>query len=293
MSDETNAQPGAGAGAPADITPQQPAPKNDVEAAQREAAEAATGPTDAEKVANAEAEKQADEKKRNRTKQYIDRINAENAELRRWRAEYEARQQAQAAPAQPRQLHAGPPSLEDHNYDFAAWSQANDAYNRQQWSREQQLAAASRQQMEHYARYNERIESFADLPPDFVEVVGSINPSFLTAELQTAIIGHERGPEIAYYIASNEDALWALSSVRADLLPAAVERIASRLGAAPPAQPGNAPAPQQQPALQPKPISQAPAPAPTVGGRSPTDTPPEKLTDDEWYRRDVERRRKR
>lgn len=289
MSEETTAQQGAADAAINEAKPALPAPKSDAEAAQREAETVAQ--PEVEKTAD--ADKQAEEKKKqgNRTREYIQRINAENAEMRRRVAEYEARMQ----PVQRNDGAAsGPPSLEDFNYDVAEWKRADDAYNRQQWQKEQQQAEAARNQQESQARYDQRVEAFADANPDFYEAVGSIDPSFLTPELQAAIIGHEKGPEIAYHLATNEDALWNLASVRADLLPAAIGRLASRLGAAPPAQqqPAIAPALQQQAAV-PKPISQVPAPPPTVGGRSPTETPPEKLTDDEWYKREAERRRKR
>lgn len=304
MTDETTAQPGAGAAAPADTSnaaqqPAKPAPRNDAEAAQQEAQAAAQQPTDAEKAAKAEADRQAEEKKKqqgNRTRDYINRINGENAEMRRRIAELEAGGQHQQRSTQPpqQQRQQGAPKLEDYNYDFAAWSEANSAYQRREWAKEQQQAATVRQQQETQARYDERANAFADQHPDFFEAVGSIDPQFLTAELQAAVIGHEKGPEIAYHLANNEDELWSLASIRAELLPAAIGRLAARLGAAPPPA-----ANQQQAALAPtqqqpnKPISNAPPPPPSVSGRSPTDIPPEKLTDDEWYRRDAEKRRKR
>ncbi|MBS9452593.1 hypothetical protein KJA64_10710, partial [Xylella fastidiosa subsp. multiplex] len=47
--------------------------------------------------------------------------------------------------------------------------------------------------------------------------------------VQAAVIQHEKGPEIAYHLASQDDALWSLASVREDLVPAAVERLAARM----------------------------------------------------------------
>lgn len=310
MSDENTAQPGGGEALPASSTTPAPlpAPKNDAEAAEREAAEAAAKaqqPPDGDEKKKADEEaKQADEKKRNRTREYINRINTENAEMRRRLAELEQRSQPTAGrhsqPAQTQQAHdaAKPPKLEDYNYDFEAWQQATLEYQAEQLQKrlaaEQKQAETTRSQQETQARYDASAAAFADAHPDFYEVVGSIDPSFLTVELQAAIIGHEKGPEIAYHLANNEDDLWQLASIRADLLPAAVARLASRLGAAqPPVTPAaNAPEPQQS--LPPKrPVSQTPPPPPTVTGRSPTEIPPEKLTDDEWYARDRERRRKR
>lgn len=298
MPEEITAQPGSGEALPAnnEAATQQPAPKSDAEAAQREAATAEVPQDEAKAAADkaaaekAEADKQqATEKQRNRTRDYINRINSENAEYRRRLAELEARERPQHQAQQPRQ---GPPAIEDYDYDLTAWQEASSAWNRQQWAQEQQQAQQLYSQQETQAAYDQRVTAFADQHPDFFEAVGSIDPNLLTAELQAAVIGHERGPEIAYHLANNDDALWNLASVRADLLPAAIARLASRLDAAQPAPPAPAPAPAQ-PVVQPKPISQAPAPAPTVGGRSPTEIPQEKLTDEEWYRRDVERRRKR
>jgi len=102
---------------------------------------------------------------------------------------------------------------------------------------------------------------------------------FIPDEAAFAIKAHERGPEIAYHIATNDDALFEIANVRPELLGIAVDRIAKRLAA-----------PQrtaQQPA-QHKPITQAPPPPQSVSTRNVVDTPPEKLTDAEWYARERE-----
>ncbi|WP_411393537.1 hypothetical protein [Xylella fastidiosa] len=109
--------------------------------------------------------------------------------------------------------------------------------------------------------------------------------SLLSPAVQAAVIQHEKGPEIAYHLATQDDALWSLASVREDLLPAAVERLAARMATLRRATP-SLQAPHQANR------SATPTP-PSVSGRSPAEIPSEKLTDDDWYRRDVDKRRKR
>ncbi|HHW4685735.1 MAG TPA: hypothetical protein ACQGQG_10670 [Xylella sp.] len=232
-----------------------------------------------------------EEKKRqgNRTRDYIQRINSENAELRR-RLDAIERQNASPRPVHtPQHRHEGMPALADYGYDVDAWQNASADYLRQQVRGEYQQAVKQQQQQDAQARYDQHVAAFADQHPDFFESVGSIDPSFLTAELQAAIIGHEQGPQIAYHLANHEEALWSLASIRPDLLPAAVSRLAARLTTAPHPPKASLVTPQSPG----KPMSNAPSPPPLVSGRSPTETPPEKLTDDDWYRRDIEKRRKR
>lgn len=271
-------------------------PKSDAEAAQQEPAKPAESVADdaakAEDAKKAEAAKQDEDKKRNRTRDYIERktreaaeARAEAAELRRQLEESKRR----SAPAQ----HA--PTLADGEPDITQYSSIQD-YTRDliRWEREQQTqqqtkAEQFRKEQETLATYSDRAAQFADEHPDFIEAVGSIDPQFLTPQLQAAVMAHENGPAIAYHLANDEDALFSLAAVRPELQAAAVARLASRLSAAPP--PPEAPAAAIAPAA--KPISQAPPPPPRVGGRAPASVPPEKMTDDDWYKADRERRRKR
>jgi hypothetical protein len=269
-----------------------PAPKNDAEA---EALESAAATPDDEAAKKAEEAKQDEEqkaeRKKNRTKQYIERINGENAEMRRKLAELEAKPQ----PAQTRQPTAtadGEPTLEEHDFDLAAFQRAHSKWAVQQELAERESktkeAETSNRQREVLATYTERIAEFADNHPDFPEVVGSIQFP-LSDEHQAAIMAHESGPAIAYHLGSNDDDAFWLASIQPHLAAAAVERLASRITAAPTQEQS----PPQVTEAKPKPISKAPAPTPTVSGRSTAETPPEKLTDDEWFKREKERERKR
>lgn len=308
MSDTPNeALEHGGAATPAPNTdtqqPAKPAPRNDAEAAQQEAAAKVAGEQQA-------SQKTDEGKKPNRTREYIDKLNRENAELRRQVAQSQQggqHPQAQSSNPNPQRGQAAPdadrePTLEDHDFDVQAYTKAYGAWavrsELQKQQTQQTAAAAAAQREERWIAYRTRIAEFADANPDFSEVVGLIAHP-LSDEVQDAIAAHPKGPEIAYHLGNNDDDAFDLASIQPHLAAAAVERLAKRLSAAPAQPEANTP-PQQNNLAAPgvnaasnKPISQAPPPAPTVGGRSPTEVPPEKMTDDDWYKRDVEKRRKR
>jgi hypothetical protein len=276
MSDTTNtAESGAGAVAPAtNDAPQQVTQGTDT-----------TADLTPEQQEAAQAEKQRQEeegKKKNRTREYIGRLQSRVAEL-----ESRLQSQAQVPPsnahrASPSQSQGDArPTLADYGYDFNAWQQADTEWvDRQAERRAAELfdkRATQARQQETAASYESKIAAFAEQTPDFYEVVGSIDPAFLPNELQAAIMAHPDGPAIAYHLGTNDEALWNLASIRADLLPAAVQRLAARLGAA------HTPQQPAAPAIAPsKPITQAPRPAPTVGGRAPASKDPDRMTSDEW-----------
>lgn len=271
------------------------APRNDAEAAQQEAARATAKPEGEAGVPDGDKKpEEAKPEKRNRTGEYINRINTENRSLRLEMEELR-RQVQQAAPA--RQATGQPHSArydadaepDITNYqDFNEYMRDRDKWTRSQWEKQQKEAEATRKHHDTLATYEQRVASFAEQHPDFVEVVGSMDMSLVPQELQAAVLAHEMGPQIAYHLANDEDALFAIASIRPELMGAAVNRLASRLAAAPKPE-----APAETAPPQPKPITQAPPPPPKLQGRAPATVPVEKMTDDDWYRADVERRRKR
>jgi hypothetical protein len=287
MSTEGNAlDQGGGEALPA--TP----PRNDAEAAVIE--QTATQETDQAKEAEAKKAEEEAAKRKNRTSQYIDRLKGDADTARRENAEL--RKRLDAIETRFPKQEAKPPTFEGANFDPEELARQTARYELEQarktWDEQQKSEAAARSEQEKVMAYQGRAQQFAVSNPDFEEVVGSIPVQLLPAELQKAIMAHEKGPEIAYKLAQNEDELFQLASTRPDLIELALTRYASRLEAAPAtAEPPLAPV--LAPTQPQKPISQAPAPAPRVGGRSPVETPPEKLTDDEWYAKDRELRRKR
>lgn len=281
MSDENNTfAEGDGSVLPA-ASDTKPTPKSDAEAAQIEGGQTDTSDVDKEAAEAAAKAKTVEDGRKNRTREYIAKINRERAELA---AEVATLKAAQKPATSATPVNDGRPTLEQHNFD-------NDAYLEAlaDWKVEQRLkareestkqAADARTQQETIDAYNTKVVEFADAHPDFQEVVGSI-PYPLSDALQAAIMTHPKGPEIAYHLGNNDDDAFALASIQPALAAAAVERLAKRLTAAPAT-------PETKPI---KPVSQAPAPVTTVSGRSPAEVPPEKLTDDEWYRRESAKRR--
>lgn len=255
-----------------------PAPRNDAEAAAQEAAaKEAQAKEEAEK---AKREEEAKPPKRNRTGEYINRLQTRVRELESDLAAIKAK----APDSRPA------PTLEQSNFDpvahqraTAEWaaSQALDSYKFQQ-----QQETANRRLQEVTETYNGKVAQFVASHPDFADKVMAI-PYQPSEAVQLAIMAHENGPEIAYALANDDDLAFQLASIQPHLAAAAVDRIASRLAAAPQALP-NTPAPQAPQAAA-RPVSKAPPPVATVSGKSPTETPPEKLTDQQWW----ERRNKR
>ena len=268
MTDETNTLEQGGG----EVLPQQnPKPAyvddvTDVQPAQPAAPEAPAGD---------------DGKKRNRTRDYIQGLQKRAGEVDTLRAELE---QLKSRFKEPEQKE---PKPEDFDFDPHAYARAVSKWDRDQERATEQETESKRaeaqKQQEAVAAYQQRAAEFASDHEDFFEVVSSIPAELLPQELQAAIMQHPKGAQIAYQLASNEDELFNLAATRPELMARAVERYASRMSEAP----EGAPATPEVPALAQasiKPITQAPAPAPRVGGRAVAETPPDKQTDDEWYR---------
>ncbi|MGL5735459.1 MAG: hypothetical protein ACRCYS_11385 [Beijerinckiaceae bacterium] len=244
-----------------------------LEPAQAQKPEAADGsqPDDAAKAEEAKKEESAKkERARNRTAQHIAsnhrRIAEQAAEIERLKAS-----------VGPKALDPEGPQPSDFGGDWDAYLAAiveHRIEKREAALREVEARVTEERQV---LTYGEKVAEFAEKAPDFHELVLAIPPEFLPDQLQKAILAHERGPEIAYHIAQNDDDLFQLASIRPELMGAAVERLVKRLAA-----------PQTKaPAL--KPISNAPPPPATLSGSAASDVPDEKLTDDQWYRREQER----
>jgi hypothetical protein len=194
-------------------------------------------------------------------------------------AEFERTSQPQTQQSQGRQQGDRRPTLEDHGYDFNAWQQADTEWVERQAERRaaqlyDQRAQQAREQ-QTWQTYENKVAEFANDHDDFFEVVGSIPP--LPLELQAAIAAHPQGPAIAYHLGNTPSDLLAYANTSPQFAGLALQQIAARLDAAP--------APQQPaaPAIAPtKPITQAPRPAPTVGGRAPASKDPDRMTSDEW-----------
>ena len=262
------------------------APKSDAEAAVLEAADTPEA-QDSETPKPDPVVPDKEERQRNRTTQFIERQKQELAALRQQLAEARSIQPATQAARAPTE---GEPTLEAHDYDIAAFTRAHadwavtQALTRRE--QEQQKLAKESERQEALNRYEDQVQQVMDAHPDFYEVVGTIDPQFLSPELEAAIISHPKGALIAYHIGTNDDDAFLLASTRPELVNAAVDRLAKRITAAPAATQVAAPP-------VPKPITKAPAPPPSLSGKAPVNVPAEKLTDEQWLARENERLRKR
>lgn len=289
MTQETNAlEQGGGNALSAETEVSTPAPKSDAEAAQQEAAAEA-----------AKAQKQGEEanngKGRNRTREYIERLQQREATMRRELEEIKRR----LPPEQ--QEEEREPTPEDFGWDQEKYAKALLQFNlkreRASWEKEQQERTAREKAETDFQSYAERRDKFRESHPDFDEVVELI-PFIFSEEARWAMVRHPKGPEIIYHIANNEDDAFFIANTQPQNAAAAVDRIAARLGQAqePAGKPDAGAATNNGLLLNnaaPKPVTKAPAPPASVKGSSPTDIPDEKLTDDEWLKRTRERERKR
>jgi hypothetical protein len=265
MSDNTNtAESGAGAAAPADTTqPVANAPEQQVELTPEQ-----------QEAEQAEQQRQEEEgRKKNRTRDYIERLQRRVAEL-------EARPAPpQTAPSrQPLAPETGP-KLEDFGYDINAFQQARDTWVLEQaqtrFHQEAQQRAEQERDQRTWTDYSTRAAEYANEHDDFYAVVGSLPP--LPMPLQAAIAAHPNGPAIAYHLGNNLSDLITYASTPPQFADFALQQVAARLGSAPAATQQTA-----APAAPAKPLSKAPPPVPTVGGRAPASPDPERMTTDQW-----------
>lgn len=252
------------------------APRNDAEAAQQE--------QHAEASQNDEEVSQKNEvkpPKRNRTGEYIHKLQTRINDLTK------ALQDAQT----PKAANQDPgPTLEQSNFDPAAYADARAKWAAESavntYRQQQEQESAKRQIQEIHDGYNAKVQAFAAEHPDFAQKVNAI-PYLPPDAVQLAIMAHEQGPEISYALANDDDLAFQLASIQPHLAAAAVDRIAARLAAAHEA-PQATPSPSA-PQVTARPVSSAPPPVQTVKGKTPTSTPPEKLTDAEWWKRRIKR----
>jgi uncharacterized FlaG/YvyC family protein len=268
--------------APTDTTAQPLTGEGDQGAAPAELVEETPEQAAERQVTEAAAEKEKDRKHKNRTTAFIDRQKQELAQAREeLRQLREQVTKPAAAPAGPVE---GEPTLESSGWDVEAYTRRHSAWTLANHEKQQedarQRAESSRKQSESLNSYQNRIDEFTDDHPDFVEVVSKLPP--LPLGIQAAIMAHELGPELAYHLAQNRKEMLDLARSPEHLAGDYVDELASRLKAA-----------RQEPASQTKPISSAPSPTPTVTGRAPVRTPPEKLTDDQWLQQQREQEKSR
>jgi len=267
----------------------QRAPTNDFEAAQQEEA------------AKAQAAQEEHAKRRNPTTEFIDKLKRENREMRRSNGELEARLQALESQF-PKKDPDARPTREEFDFDEDKFQEANEKWLIKQaqksFAEEQKASSAQAEHQKTFDRYISRATEFAEKHPDFEEVVGG--GMTLPAEFQLAIMAHESGPEIAYYLGTHDDEAFSLINTRAGYEKHALDRLASRIKSAQTQQPSN----EGNPAVaainalagvqttKSTPTSNAPAPVPSLGGRSTIEPDEESMSDEEWFKRRQAKRKR-
>lgn len=211
--------------------------------------------------------------KRNHTAKYIERLQRQNADLR---AKLGRKPQGENS-EQPKQA-AEEPSLESCNYDMQEFIRQQAQYTARR-ERDEFIATAQRQADESqfaklHASYVERANAFAQDHPDYVEAVSGLEDYGYLPIVQATIMDHARGPEIAYYLANNEDDAFDLARTPPMLVAKAIARIERRMGATNRTEPTNTNA-----------ITKAPPPPARVTSRSAVEPNPAKMTDSDWYAR--------
>jgi hypothetical protein len=171
---------------------------------------------------------------------------------------------------QPQAPQERPPTLEDFGYDQAAWSQALTQYavaqaTRAVESKYQQQDTQSRQQA-MVESFGKREREFAAKHPDYLDVTADL--SHVPLRHLTEVFGNsENGPALLYHLAMHLDEADRISRMSPTVAALHLGRLEAQITAP-----------------KTKPVSNAPPPAPQVGGASTVSKDPDRMPIDEWMR---------
>jgi len=235
-------------------------------------------PAEPEAVDATERERAPDGKfaKKGSIQERIDKAVAAQRAAERERDAFRAQLEARPAP-EAREAPIAPPEAPQAAFDpsqgpqldqFESYEQWVDA--RSEWKAEvtwQRIQAAQQQQHALYT-HTERIQSFAATTPDYFEKIQAAARTPVAKVMEAAIIQSDRGPEIAYFLATHpEDAIrLAQAHVQRPLsdAPFVRELLESKLTAQA-ASPGPASGVSRQPVFRPiKPVGATPVHAETA-----------------------------
>lgn len=187
----------------------------------------------------------------------IDRLTREKRELE-WELDRRRSYQPPAPPAAKTEETKKAPTLEEHNYDEAAYQTALVAHVKDEAARQVRDEFRKEQEQLTQKQRNEswrkRESEFAAKTPDYQDKAYYAPITDVMADI---IKDSEKGPEIAYYFGDNPDEARAIAGMSERQAAFAIGRIESKLEAPP------APAPA------PKPVSKAPPPPPKIDATEP------------------------
>ena len=208
----------------------------------------------------------------------IDKLTWEKNEYRRQLDELRARPEAKTEPVAP----VKPPTLEEHGFDDGKYQAALTDFltEKARQTARDELRAEREKEATHAKQrtFQERMDAYAKSKPGFYEKVGREDLTFFDGPVLKAIQSSELGPEIAEYLAENEDTGRAIAQLDPFLVAMEIGQIQAQLKAAkaPP------PAPPKQ--------SSAPPPVPKIEATDSTraissaDPESDKLNDTEWVK---------
>lgn len=258
MSDETNALTGAPPAAPVENAPEANPQENTAPSA----------------TAEGQNEPTKDERPRDEKGRFVqERIN----ELTRARRQAERERDAYAEQLQHYQSQRQappdqPPTLEACNYDQAEFSRALTAYAVEQATKavqsQRQQQDTQRSQEAIFESFGKREREYAAKHPDYNESVADLGRAVrFSPPVIEAIGSMEAGPAVLHHLATHLDEADRISRMPPHIAALHLGRMEREL-AAPKA----------------KPVSNAPPPAPVVGGASTVSKDPDRMPIEEWVR---------
>jgi hypothetical protein len=216
-------------------------------------------------------ERERDEKGRFVPQERLNEVTRHRREAER-RADALERELAQYRNQQPahQPQSEGPPSLEAFGYDTDKWQAAlADHVSKQAITRAEQLAQQREQQRNQQQiadTFEKRSREFSATTPDFEDRLTDLSRAVqFNPYVVEAIGASDHGPAVAYYLAQHLDEADSISRLPAHIAALHIGRIEAKVSA-----------------TKPKPVTNAPNPAPTLGGGAAVTKDPEKMGVDDW-----------
>jgi hypothetical protein len=174
-------------------------------------------------------------------------------------------QQQQQAPATDKA-----PALEDFNYDMTAWGAALIQHGAKvaEQNVEKKFSERQQQSSQHQmlSQYEAKEREYAAANPDYAEAAEALSSSVRMHPATLEVIAlSDFGPAIVKHLGTHLDVADRISRLPTHLAAAELARIEAQVKAP-----------------KPKPVTQAPPPASTVGGGAAVQKDPERMSTDEW-----------
>jgi hypothetical protein len=214
----------------------------------------------------------------------IDKLTWEKNEYRRQLDELRARPESKPPASEPLK----PPTRADHDYDEGKYEAALLEYSRAIARQEVQETLKREREQEAEGKrkqsFQQRQDEFIKSHPEYREKVLENDTLPITQDMARVIAESEMGPEVALYLAENEEKAAQIAQLSPFLQARELGRIEARLEAAKVTPP---PAPK---------LSEAPPPVPKIDATDPAipNKDPSKMSDSEfakWRKRQIAQRR--